>query len=332
MQWLPSTRKQGIMLGVRLVILALLVWGIGRAISQASNDLRDQQVDWWQFRPGWVLASACLYLVGMLPMGLFWFATLRALRQKPTLGETLSAFYMGHLGKYVPGKALVVVIRAGAISSRQVSTTVAAVTVFIETLTMMASGAFLAAAILAAQWRGQGLLVLLAVGLMIAAGLPTLPPIFRRLVRLLKIAKAHEEIDELLEGMSFRLVFCGWLGDLIGWTFIGASLLALLQALPSDIRPELSMELLPLLIASTSLAIVAGFVTPIPGGLGVREWVLNELMTLFQFRSVVSIVSSISLRIVWLLSELSISIILYLGLRYRRRRKSETTTNGTDRS
>ena len=59
--------------------------------------------------------------------------------------ETTRAYYVGHLGKYVPGKALVVIIRTGLISGPRVDTTVAAVSIFIETLTMMAVGAFLAA-------------------------------------------------------------------------------------------------------------------------------------------------------------------------------------------
>jgi len=50
--------------------------------------------------------------------------------------------------KYVPGKALVVILRAGLIRSRRVNAVVAAISVFYETLTMMAVGSFLAGAIL----------------------------------------------------------------------------------------------------------------------------------------------------------------------------------------
>ena len=63
-----------------------------------------------------------------------------------------------------------------------VDTTIAAVSVFVETSTMMAVGAFLAGAILALRFADQKLLQTLAWSLTILTGVPTLPPVFRRLV------------------------------------------------------------------------------------------------------------------------------------------------------
>ena len=83
-----------------------------------------------------------LYLVGLLPEGLFWQRALRAMGQEAPLGRTLRAYYIGHLGKYVPGKAMVVVLRTGLICGPGVDAGIAAASVFLETLTMMAVGAF----------------------------------------------------------------------------------------------------------------------------------------------------------------------------------------------
>ena len=66
----------------------------------------------------------------------------------------------------------------------------------------------------------------------------------------------------------------------------------------------------PLYVASVSLAMVAGFLSLIPGGAVVRELVLAELMAP-RFGDVVAVVSALLLRLTWLVAELVISAILY---------------------
>ena len=83
-----------------------------------------------------------------------------------------------------------------------------------------------------------------------------------------------------------------------------------------------SLHELPLLTATVGLAMVAGFLSLIPGGFGVRDWVL---MTLLEphYGARVALVSAILLRIVWLLSELLVSAILYLDVIRVRRQASQ---------
>ena len=69
--------------------------------------------------------------------------------------------------------------------------------------------------------------------------------------------------------------------------------------------------------ASVCLAVVAGFLSLIPGGLGVRELVLDELMA-EPFGRTVALVSAVLLRLVWLMTELAISGILYVWMKIRR--------------
>ena len=171
---------------VKSIIVALVAWGDWRAVASARQEFLDNQVSWSGLRYGWLCVAGCLYALGMLPMGWFWYRLMQRLGQAPRLYETLRAFYIGHLGKYVPGKVMVVVLRTGLIRSHRVDTTVAAVTVLVETLTMMASGAFLAAVLLATWFRQEWRLQLLAVLLMVATVGVTLPPILRRLLHRLK--------------------------------------------------------------------------------------------------------------------------------------------------
>ena len=56
---------------------------------------------------------------------------------------------------------------------------------------MMAVGAFLAAVVLAVGFRGEAPKFWGAVGLMLVAGLPTLPAIFKRLARLAGVARGR---------------------------------------------------------------------------------------------------------------------------------------------
>src|SRR5262245_38975320 len=64
-----------------------------------------------QANPGWLIASAVLYLVGLGFSMYFWFRLLRALGQQPSLPWMMRAYYVGHLGKYVPGKAVALFLR-----------------------------------------------------------------------------------------------------------------------------------------------------------------------------------------------------------------------------
>jgi uncharacterized membrane protein YbhN (UPF0104 family) len=295
-----------------LVIVLLVAIGIGREIYKAQHAFAEQHFSLSSVDFRWLILAGCAYLLGMLPMGLFWYFVMRSLQQRPRLSEALKAFYIGHLGKYVPGKAMVVVLRTGLVCSPRVDTIVAGVSVFIETLTMMAVGAFLAAVIIAVRFAHHWPLLLLAVGLMLCAGIPTLPPIFRRLVYLLKVRKLNPEIGDLLEGLTFKLMVAGWLGNLAGWTLFGVSLWATVRCMPGS-EPISIAASLPLLTATVCLAMVAGFLSLLPGGVGVREYII---MTLMQgpFGPVVAIVSAVLLRVAWLAAEVVLAGVLYLAV------------------
>ncbi len=287
-------------------------------MHQAEQEFTAHRFQIWKVQPQWLVLAGFSYLAGLLPCWIFWHRTLCAMGQRPHWSETLRAFWIGHLGKYVPGKAMVVVLRTSLVRSDRVDTTVAATSVFVETLTMMAVGAFVSAAILLAispNWW----LTLLAVGLMIGAGVPTFPPLFRQIVRWLQLHRANPRIDRAIAGVDFRLMGTGWVFISIGWVFLGISLAATLRSMPTvDISFQQLLGQLPLLTASVGLAMVAGFLSLIPGGLGVRDWILMTLLA-SQFDPGVAVVSAVLLRAVWLLSELVVSAILYMDA-YRVRR------------
>ena len=300
----PARRKRWLISCAKLLILGLVAWFVrGTIVAGVEQlDAHPVSIEW-----GWLVLSGALYLIGMIPSGLFWFRLLHALGQTPSFAATMRAFMIGHLGKYVPGKAMVIVLRAGLLKSQRVDTRVATVSVFLETLTMMAVGAGLSAMILLVRFPQQHRLTVLAVGLMLAAGLPTLPPVFRRLTRLVRGQLSDDEAARL-DAVTFRMMLQGWLGIGIGWMLMGLSLWATLRAL--GVEDLQLMKDFPLLVAGVALALVAGFLSLIPGGAGVRELILAELMNP-RFGSATALVSAVLLRLVWLVAELLISGILY---------------------
>ncbi len=322
----PSSRKRWLIRIVKLLVLALVVWAVRRTLIDAWNQLDQHR---WHVEPVWLAASAALYLLGLFPAALFWYRTLRVLGQQARLRDAIRAYYIGHLGKYVPGKAMVVVLRAGLIRGERVNTGVAAASVFVETLTMMAVGSFLAAAILAVGFREEGWIVAGAVGLMLVSGLPTIPPIFRRLARLAGVGK-DPAVAAKLERLGPATLVLGWAAMTFGWCLMGLSYWAVLRAMAIPGLDPVAQ--LPRYVAAVSLAMVAGFLLLVlPGGVGVREAALVKLIIPYLAQRVphaelAAWASAALLRIVWLLSELGISGILYiLGVVDRRRPDTSTT-------
>ncbi|MBC8351963.1 MAG: flippase-like domain-containing protein [Planctomycetes bacterium] len=310
----PKSRaKYWIKFAVRALILALVTWGVWRTALNAKGEFIQEGIAWSDLRFGWLALAMLFYLVGMFPSCVFWWQTLRAMGQRPTFTETLRAFYIGHLGKYVPGKALVVVIRTGLIRSDRVDTTVAAASVFVETLTLMAVGAVVAAGILGALLRTQPGFIFLALLLAIGAGVPTYPPLFRWALRFLQVHRANPDIDKAIDGLNAKLMGLGWLLISLGWICFGLSLWSAAKAIPGvALTPTLGD--LPLLTASVALAIVAGFLSLLPGGIGVRELIVIPLLEP-KFGTVVAIGSAVLLRVSWMAAELLIAGVLYFAVR-----------------
>ena len=300
---------------VRLVTASAVLLGIVWAIRRAWNDPSLQELNWSEVSWGQLAIASVLYGIGTFPGWRYWHLVLYRFGQRPTWRESLRAFMVGQLGKYLPGKAMVVAMRAATVHSERTSVSAAAAAVFIETLTLMAVGSTVAASYLifwalqdAQQLRARLPLVGLALLLMIVSSVPTIPSLFRRLVRWLRVHKADPSIDRALAGLDGRLLAQGWLWNLIAWGFWGASLYSVLTALPG---PQPQLTDLPLLTACVALAMVAGFLSLLPGGIGVRELVILTLLA--PFGSAKAVLSAIVLRMAWLVSELLIATILYLA-------------------
>jgi uncharacterized membrane protein YbhN (UPF0104 family) len=312
-------------IAIRLFVIAVVFLAVHRALRHAVDELAHHD---WQLRPAWLMLAGGLYAVGLVPMAWFWYRALAALGQPAPWAAVLRAYFLGHLGKYVPGKAMAVVLRVATIRKWVPSLRVAIVSAMLETLTMMAVGAFLAAALSIAVLQLEPRLAALAALMAIAAGVPTLPPIARRVARV-GITRVKQEtelelppttpadIDASLHGINLRLLTAGWIAAGTCWLLLGMSLWATLRGIGVEqVHPITD---LPMLVAAVAIAVVAGFLSLLPGGLGVRDALLVPLLAPVC-SAPDALVAAVLLRLVWLVSEVCACGILYVAARWEHHR------------
>lgn len=302
--WLPI---------VKLAIVVLVCVAVQGTVREALGKLRDHS---WQMNLGWLLVAGVLYVIAWMPMGWFWGQVLAALGQPIQWLETLRAYFVGHLGKYVPGKALVVVIRIGLLKSRVISIRLGLASVLLETLTLMSVGAVLAAAISPFVLSHDRRLAIGAVITAVVVGLPTIPILTRRLIRRLTGFRIGSDPQDessvadqsvLQHQITARLLGKGWLASVACWVVLGWSMWATLRAIGvTSVGP---VSGLPLMVAVVALSIVAGFVSMLPGGMVVRDALLFELLSTVCGEAD-SLVAAVLWRLVSLLAELGICGIL----------------------
>lgn len=233
---------------------------------------------------GWqsLVFSAIAYSLGLLPPCWILYRSVAALGVVRiggipcSLARATAAQLLGHAGKYIPGKALVVVLRVGGISPGTGSTALATTAVFYETLLMMGVGGFIAGGLL---WSSnlplwvRGVAALMAIGAIV----PVCPPVMRRLIRLLR----KENSSAALSRLSWPLFVESAFASLLSWALIGVSFTLLIDAIPSfeSANIDSTVTLYPVASAAIALGMVLGFVSLLPGGAGVREYVTLLVLT-----------------------------------------------------
>ena len=293
------------------LLFALVVWGIILAWREAEGEMRSLQFRWQQLRGGWLLAAGLFYAAAQVVQGLFWHRILKSMGQHPGAYEAVRAFFIGHLGKYVPGKLFVVIIRTALVRSNRTAVLPAGTSVFLETFFFMAVGAALAALVLLVQSQAASVRLL---ALCVAAAIMavTCPPVWSFCVR-----HSHFVFERIgqrspLPEYDLRMWSVGWLLCTVSWLLCAASLGATLCAIPLADTHQVELVTLGRWLAAVATSVVAGFLSFLPGGgIGVREWVLDQLLAT-DYGPAAAILSALLLRAVWLVTEVVGSAILYL--------------------
>lgn len=295
---------------VVLVVLAAVAFQIRQRWIEAGQQQAQPQLS--EVRPAWLVAAGLFYLVGWLPAGLWWRQVMQATGQQPPWRESLRAYYIAHLGKYVPGKAMVLVLRAALVRRSGISAGCAVAAAIYENFFTMAVGALLAGCLMAATLEARPVWFILAAVVFVGTGLPALPAVFNRVARRLSAILRRGEAVQIRE-LGRREALLGMTELSAGWVLSGLSLGATLHATSgADTATMLDPGNWALWTAAVALAISTGFAAVwFPGGLGVREGVLVEMLTP-SIGPRAAVVTALTWRLVTVLAEVAAAGAFYL--------------------
>ncbi len=265
-------------------------------------------------RVEYLLPAGLLYLACHTLWGTFWVQLLRG--QGVTVGwlAGVRAYFVSQVGKYVPGKALVILLRVGLLKGTVASPTIIIVTGTYETLTNMAAGAVLGACLL--PFCGQLEAIdpqyrdFVPYSVFGVAFVPLVVLALNRLVR--RVAAKYRKPDAPpIPVPSVWLIGRGMLQAMVGWCLLalGAWLTACgLSADPVPLTPATFAQYL----CAVCVAYVIGFAALfLPAGGGLRELVLQWLLA--PPLGAVSAAVAVVLRVVWTLAEAVAAVGLYFA-------------------
>ncbi len=279
----PRGRGRSIAIGalkwlITIVVVAAVTFAAKGSIATWNQQSSANRVTLADVRWGWLAVSALTYAASLVPASLVLRRALAALHQPIALPLVVAAQLVGHLGKYVPGKAMVIVLRASILSRGHIKVSLkhSALAVIIETLNLIAVGAILVLLLVVILETPEW--IKWTSGVMAAgAAVGTLPPVLRFFLSRGLPARAGGK--ELPLNWTADDLAAAWLWCSLSWIFTGLSMTAVVLAL-TPMQPDQSLVSLTLICSAASmLAFVAGFASLLPGGAGVREMVLATLLT-----------------------------------------------------
>lgn len=123
-------------------LFLIVLVGVGSRGWTLWKDIKPGEL---RFSPAWFVAAVMCYIAGLFPSAAFWTALLRRFGAPISFARGIRAHYCGQPGKYLPGKALVLMIRSSLAAVEGVRVSTAAVTATYETLVTMSAGLVLTA-------------------------------------------------------------------------------------------------------------------------------------------------------------------------------------------
>ncbi|WP_243063495.1 lysylphosphatidylglycerol synthase domain-containing protein [Humibacter sp. RRB41] len=241
-----------------VVVVAFIVW----YVVQNWNDVVPvlATLTWWQIVVALICASG-----GVVASMLSWRAVLSGMGSHLGFRPAARVFFLGQLGKYVPGSIWPIVAQAELAKEYGTPRARGAVALIVQMIVSVVVGTLFAAVCLvasspAAVTEYWWLVVLAVIGIVCV-----IPPVFRRIMRI--ICKVIRRPADELDGLTFGdlLKASGW--SLAMWALFGVHMVVLsLAAAP------LSMQLVLTAAGGYALAWLVGFVIIfLPAGAGARE-------------------------------------------------------------
>ncbi|NQX24409.1 YbhN family protein [Curtobacterium sp. VKM Ac-2852] len=265
----PTTGRRARVLTVvkwvaAVVALAFLVWSIARQWDAISRDFV-------RLDAGTIVLGVAATIVALVANMLSWRAMMSASGFRVRLAAASSIFFVGQLGKYIPGGVWSIAAQAELGRAHGLQRTGSAVAALASMLVSMVTAAVVGiVAVLLASSTGFAtfwwLIPLIVVGLVCLT-----PPVLGRLIavafRILR--RPAQDTTLTWTGTVMSLVW-----SLVMWLAYGVQATLVLRVFGAD-----SPTLLPVAVGAYAVAWLVGFVVVIaPAGIGPREGILVLLL------------------------------------------------------
>jgi uncharacterized membrane protein YbhN (UPF0104 family) len=144
-----------------------------------------------------------------------------------------------------------------------------------------------------------------AFGITLLFGVLTLPPVFNQAINLAAKLRRAKNWEEGKFQLNWPTYFRAWSWSLLGWLLYGGAMFCVLQA----VAPEaFDVAHYGLALTTICLATVGGFLSMLPGGLGVRELVMLPLLA-GTYSTSAALISAILMRLVCVAIELLLATL-----------------------
>ncbi|HTZ42311.1 MAG TPA: lysylphosphatidylglycerol synthase domain-containing protein [Jatrophihabitans sp.] len=255
------TSSRWLRLGFAILAVALLIYAI---VDQWHN----VAPHFSQLSLAGVTLSSIAVLAGMYAMLRTWQVTLAGLGSPLDLVRAGRIFYLGQLGKYVPGSVWPIVVQMELGADAGVPRSSSVMTLLFIYLLYSTSAAFVSAICL--PWVTDTVPIWLAVLALLVGVALLLPPVLNRLIALgMRVLRQPNP-----PRMRPRAVLGSFGWAVAMWVCFGAHILLLAH----DLGHPLDGRLLLLAVGGYTLAWICGFLFIVaPAGGGVRELVLTAL-------------------------------------------------------
>ncbi|NHA67998.1 lysylphosphatidylglycerol synthase domain-containing protein [Phycicoccus flavus] len=258
--------------GLLVLVLAAVVWALARNWGEVSAELG---------RMSWPVVVLALVLTCGAPVFTLvgWRVLLADLGTTLHLAPAASVFFVGQLGKYVPGSVWTVLAQAEMGARLQVPRRRMAVTGLLSIGLAILCGSLLGVVALPRLLaRGSSPVTAWVVVAALVLGAVLLwPPLLNGIVaRGLRVLR-REPLEHRLGGRAIG-VTCAWFT--LAWVSAGAGVAVLVR----DLQPDASLaDLVVAGVCGFALASAAGQLSVlVPAGVGVRDGVLALLLVTFM--------------------------------------------------
>jgi uncharacterized membrane protein YbhN (UPF0104 family) len=257
----PARRAAAAATTVVGTVIAVL--GFAFVIRRAAQHWTDVQYAIHHAHRGWIALAIVLAVAGMLSIAVAWRPVVHAVGGEASLRDIVRWYFPGELGKYVPGGIWPVVGRGELARRGGIRRTVAYASVALSLAGLYLAGIALVAALLPAVLvHHHGSSAPLLIVLLLPIGIVALHPRVQRWMydRVARVTKREIPIEIPAWRTSLTIV----VRYLPAWACIGSATWCMTKAFTTH------GSFVQVFVATVA-SWVAGFVVPVPGGVGVRE-------------------------------------------------------------